>query len=75
MSLQRNIEELKQQFEILKNQASSTEELWNDQVQKRFYQEHIEHIPHEFNQFLDAASKLDTLFDEAEQKIENLINQ
>lgn len=72
MSFQSNKADLENTFAVLKQQAASTHENWNDAVQRRFYEQFIDSLPKDACAFLSELSKLDKLFEKAEQTINNL---
>jgi len=72
MSLQPDISQLQSGFAVLKQQAASTSESWNDSVQQRFYEQFINSLPKEFMNFLNELNKLDNSFEKAEQTINGL---
>ncbi len=72
MSFQLDIANLKNQYDVLRQQSSSTMENWNDPVQRRFYDQFISTLPSEVMAFLNALNKLDSSFENAEQKINEL---
>lgn len=72
MSFKPDIANLKNQYDVLKQQSYSTMENWNDPVQRKFYDQFINTLPNEVMAFLNALNKLDSLFENAEQKINEL---
>ena len=72
MSFQNNKTILENAFNVLKQQSASTAENWNDQVQRKFYDQFIDSFPKEFHAFLSELSKLDKSFENAEQVISSL---
>jgi len=72
MSFQPDKLKLENDFDVLKQQASSTSENWDDSVQRRFYEQFIDSLPKQFKAYIDELNKLDRAFDSAEQRISNL---
>jgi hypothetical protein len=72
MSFQPNKSQLESSFDVLKQQASSTFENWDDPVQRRFYEQFINSLPRDFFAFIAELNKLDKSFESAEQQISNL---
>jgi len=72
MSFQSNKLQLESSFDVLKQQASSTFEDWDDPVQRRFYEQFINSLPRDFFSFINELNKLDKSFESAEQQINNL---
>jgi len=72
MNFQIDKSKLENDFAILKQQANQTNEAWKDSVQERFYDQFINSLPKEFNNYINALNKLDKLFDSAEHKISDL---
>jgi hypothetical protein len=72
MSFQPDKSKLENEFDVLKQQASSTCESWDDPVQRRFYEQFVNSLPKEFVVYTNAINKLDKLFETAEQHINNL---
>lgn len=60
-------------FDALRRQSRATLENWNDPVQKRFYDVFINKLPEEVDLYLTELSKMDKLFEKAEEKISNLL--
>ena len=72
MSFQSDKSKLESEFDVLKQQASSTVESWDDQVQRRFYEQFVNSLPKDFFAFINELNKLDKSFESAEQQINNL---
>jgi len=72
MSFQSDKSKLKSEFDVLKQQASSTFESWDDPVQRRFYEQFVNSLPKEFYAYINELAKLDKSFEKAEQTINNL---
>jgi len=72
MSFQSDKLKLENEFSVLKQQASSTMENWDDQVQRRFYEQFINSLPKEFFAYINELNNLDKSFEFAEEKINNL---
>lgn len=72
MSFQPNKLQLESSFDVLKQQASSTFEDWDDPVQRRFYEQFINSLPRDFFSFINELNKLDKSFESAEQQINSL---
>lgn len=72
MNFQSDIENMVNNFDVLKNQASSTSEAWNDSVQRKYYDQFINNLPKEFQNFINELDKLDKAFESAENTISNL---
>jgi hypothetical protein len=72
MSFQADISQLESAFIGLKQRTGATTESWNDQVQKRFYEQFIDTLPKEFAAFTDALNRLDKILEVAEQRIRSL---
>ena len=72
MSFQSDKSKLESEFDVLKQQASSTVESWDDPVQRRFYEQFVNSLPKDFFAFINELNKLDKSFESAEQQINNL---
>ena len=72
MSFQPDKSQLKSSFDVLKQQASSTFENWDDPIQRRFYEQFINSLPKEFLTYINELNKLDKSFETAEQHINDL---
>jgi len=72
MSFQSDKSKLESEFDVLKQQASSTFEDWDDPVQRRFYEQFINSLPRDFFSFIHELNKLDKSFESAEQQIYKL---
>lgn len=72
MSFQIDIANLENDYGVLKQQASSTSESWDDPVQRKFYEQFVNTLPSEFAGFLNALRRLDTFFESTEQNIGEL---
>ena len=72
MSFQPDISQLESSFDVLKQQASSTFENWDDPIQRRFYEQFINSLPKEVLAYINELNKLDKSFETAEQHINNL---
>jgi|GEM_PF-3081684 len=72
MSFQSDKSKLENEFDVLKQQASSTVESWDDPVQRRFYEQFVNSLPKEFHTYINELVKLDKSFEKAEQTINNL---
>lgn len=72
MSFQPDKSQLECSFDVLKQQASSTFENWDDPIQRRFYDQFINSLPKEFLAFINELNKLDQSFESAEQHINDL---
>jgi len=72
MSFQQEKSELESQYDVLKQQASTTMESWDDPVQRRFYEQFVNSLPKEFFAYTSSLNKLDKSFETAEQHIYNL---
>jgi len=63
---------LENEFDVLKQMASQTNEAWNDPVQLRFYDQFLDNFPKEFRAYITELSKLDKSFEIAERTINEL---
>lgn len=72
MSFQPDKSQLESSFDVLKQQASSTNEAWKDSVQEKFYRQFIDSLPQEFRAYIKELNKLDKSFETAEQHINDL---
>ena len=72
MSFQPDKSRLESSFDVLKQQASSTNDGWKDSVQEKFYRQFIDSLPQEFRAYINELNKLDKSFETAEQHINNL---
>jgi len=72
MSLQPKISEIKSDFSVLKQQGVSTSENWNDSVQNKFYEQFIDSLPKEFNNYIKSLNHLDKKFESSERLIDEL---
>ena len=72
MSLQPKISEIKSDFSVLKQEGVSTSENWNDSVQNKFYEQFIDSLPKEFNNYIKSLDKLDKTFELSERVIDEL---
>jgi hypothetical protein len=72
MSFQPDKSQLESSFDVLKQQASSTNEAWKDSIQERFYKQFIDSLPQEFRTYINELNKLEKSFESAEQQINNL---
>jgi len=75
MNFKDNKESLESAFGVLKHQISSTTENWKDKVQERYYKEYLDDLPKEFRIYIEALDKLEQSFKNAEDEINNLLNQ
>ena len=73
MSFQPVKSQLESSFDVLKQQASSTNEAWKDSIQERFYKQFIDSLPQEFRAYINELNKLDKSFDLAEKQINELL--
>ncbi|MSP64952.1 MAG: hypothetical protein EXR16_04920 [Bacteroidetes bacterium] len=72
MSFQPDKSQLESSFAVLKQQASSTFENWDDPIQRRFYEQFINSLPQEVLAYINELNKLDKSFETAEQHINDL---
>lgn len=72
MSFQSDKSKLESEFDVLKKQASSTVESWDDPVQRRFYEQFVNSLPKDFYAYTNELIKLDKAFERGEQEISNL---
>ncbi len=72
MSFQSNRTYIESAYDVLKQQAVSTSENWDDPVQRRYYEQYINSLPNEVHTYLTELSKIDKSFERAEQTINNL---
>lgn len=72
MSFHPDKSQLERSFDVLKQQASSTNEAWNDSIQERFYKQFIDSLPQEFRTYINELIKLDKSFEIGEENINNL---
>jgi len=72
MSFQPNKSQLESSYDVLKQQASSTLENWDDPIQRRFYEQFVNSLPRDLLAFVAELNKLDKSFESAEQQINNL---
>ena len=72
MSFQLDKSQLENEFAVLNNQASLTNEEWKDSVQERFYEQFINSLPKEFLAYIKELNKLDQIFEKTEQRIAEL---
>lgn len=73
MSFQPDKSQLESSFDVLKQQASQTNEAWKDSVQERFYEQFINSLPRDFRIYIDKLNKLDKSFETAELNINSLL--
>lgn len=72
MSFKSNITNIESALVLLKQQASTTSENWDDIVQERYYKQFINSLPKEVLTYLTELSKIDKSLEKAEQTINNL---
>ena len=73
MVFQADKSQLENAFDVLKQQAASTFDNWDDPVQRRFYEQFINALPKEFFAFINELNNLDRSFELAEERINNLL--
>jgi len=68
------ISELTESKSVLeKNYISQADAAWKDDVQTKFFNEHIESIRNEYSTFLDAMEETAYTFEDAERIIRSLL--
>ena len=72
MSFQPDKLRLENEFEVLKQQSSSTSENWDDSVRRRFYDQFIDSLPKQFMAYINELNKLDGAFESSERNISEL---
>lgn len=72
MSFRSDKSKLECEIDVLKQQASSTVESWDDPVQRRFYEQFVNSLPKEFQTYINELVKLGKSFEKAEETIRSL---